>query len=238
MLPRTLEPEVMDSEEEATDYDAMDHGGVNAAFADDVAAARPDARTVLDVGTGTALIPVLLCRRLADARVLAIDLADSMLAVARENVARAGLEARVRLERRDAKNLALAGAAFDVVMSNSLVHHLPAPGAALAEMWRATSEAGGVLFVRDLVRPASEEAVRDLVARHSPPAPPAHEVEKHAQWDRQTATFAASLRAALTIDEVRALVAPLGVEPSCVGLTSDRHWTLVARRTSRGGAAP
>ena len=34
MLPRVLEPEVMDSPEEALDYDEMDHGEVNRQFVD------------------------------------------------------------------------------------------------------------------------------------------------------------------------------------------------------------
>ena len=39
MLPRTLEPEVMDTAEEAADYDAMDHSEVNRVFVDDLLAA-------------------------------------------------------------------------------------------------------------------------------------------------------------------------------------------------------
>ena len=35
MLPRTLEPEVMDSPEEARDYDSMDHAAVNDVFVAD-----------------------------------------------------------------------------------------------------------------------------------------------------------------------------------------------------------
>ena len=38
MLPRVLEPEVMDSPDEARDYDAMDHGQVNRAFVNDLLA--------------------------------------------------------------------------------------------------------------------------------------------------------------------------------------------------------
>ena len=34
-LPRTTEPEVMDSAQEAEDYDAMDHTDVNHRFVDD-----------------------------------------------------------------------------------------------------------------------------------------------------------------------------------------------------------
>jgi hypothetical protein len=35
MLPRVLEPEVMDTPEEARDYDAMDHSAVNRVFVAD-----------------------------------------------------------------------------------------------------------------------------------------------------------------------------------------------------------
>src|SRR5689334_84912 len=99
MLPRTLEPEVMDSPEEARDYDAMDHAAVNRVFVEDFLAAWDGRGPVLDVGTGTAQIPIEFCRRDPRAEVVAIDLAEEMLRVGRENVRRAGLESRVRLER-------------------------------------------------------------------------------------------------------------------------------------------
>ena len=38
--------------------------------------------------------------------------------------------------------------------------------------------------------------------------------------------FRASLRAALTVADIVAVVAPLGVPASAVRMTSDRHWTL------------
>jgi hypothetical protein len=43
---------------------------------------------------------------------------------------------------------------------------------------------------------------------------------------RQRALFEASLLAALTADEVRGMVAPLGIPGDAVRSTSDRHWTL------------
>src|SRR5437870_1621127 len=106
MLPRVLEPEVMDSAKEARDYDAMDHAQVNRIFvADFLAFFATSDDFILDLGTGTAQIPLELCRRHPTARVLAIDLAEHMLKVARENVHRAGLDDRVRLEHLDAKRL-------------------------------------------------------------------------------------------------------------------------------------
>ncbi|HEY8087807.1 MAG TPA: class I SAM-dependent methyltransferase [Polyangiaceae bacterium] len=229
-LPRVLEPEVMDTEEEARDYDAMDHGEVNARFCEDLLAAlapaRRDAaapRRALDVGTGTALIPIELCRRDPGVEVDAIDLADHMLALAARNVTRARLEARIRVAKMDAKASPWAEGTFDVVMSNSIVHHIPEPGTMLAEAWRLVRRAG-TLFVRDLERPSSEARVTELVAKHAPvPDAPA---EVRAMHERQRGLFEASLRAALTADEVRAAVEPLGITGDAVRTTSDRHWTL------------
>src|SRR5262245_1494654 len=101
MLPRVLEPEVMDSPEEARDYDAMDHSAVNRVFAVDFLAVWDGKGAVLDVGTGTGQIPIELCRQSATAQVVGVDLAEHMLAVGHDNVRRAGLEGRIRLERCD-----------------------------------------------------------------------------------------------------------------------------------------
>ena len=78
-LVRVLEPEVMDTPEEAHEDDAMDHASVNAAFCDDLLALSPDLSRTLDVGTETALISIEVCRRSAPARVVAVDLAASRL---------------------------------------------------------------------------------------------------------------------------------------------------------------
>ncbi len=216
MLPRTLEPEVMDSPEEAREYDAMDHREVNARFVDDFLLVWGGAGPVLDVGTGTALIPIELCRRVPDVRVVGVDLAASMLELGRQNVSRAGLSDRIELRQTDAKAPPFADGAFAVVMSNSIVHHIPEPGDVLAQMVRVCRP-GGVLFVRDLLRPADEATLNRLVDTYAAGAN-----------DRQRQLFADSLHAALSLPEVRDLMATLGLDPAHVRPTSDRHWTLSA----------
>jgi ubiquinone/menaquinone biosynthesis C-methylase UbiE len=234
MFARVLEPEVMDTAEEARDYDAMDHGAVNARFCEDFLwfanrGGQPGphlgARTprIVDFGTGTALIPIELCKRAAGFVVVAIDLAQHMLDLGRENVARAGLAERILLERVDAKGTPYDDGAFGATISNSIIHHIPEPSRCLAEMWRVTAK-GGLLFVRDLHRPDGETEVDRLVALYGgePPEEPA----KVASYENQRALFRASLCAALTVAEVAAMVGPLGVPASAVKMTSDRHWTL------------
>jgi len=212
-LPRVLETEVMDTREEACDYDAMDHGAVNQVFVADFVSIWDGHNPILDVGTGTAQIPIELCRKAAAAQVVAIDMARAMLHVGQDNVRRAGLEGRLRLELGDAKSLSYADQTYGAVISNSIVHHIPEPERVLAEMLRVLG-LGGTLFIRDLLRPGDEATLQHLVSTHAGDANP-----------HQRQMFADSLHAALTLAEVRQMVANLGCPPPSVQQTSDRHWT-------------
>jgi ubiquinone/menaquinone biosynthesis C-methylase UbiE len=218
MLPRVLEPEVMHSAEEAADYDAMDHAEVNRVFVADFLGFCSGRGSVLDVGTGTAQIPIALCRQAAQLQVVGIDLAEHMLRVGRENVRRASLASNVRLERVDAKHMPFRDGQFAAVISNSIVHHIPQPGDVLAEMVRVTAP-GGALFVRDLMRPMDESTLLRLVDTYAAGAN-----------DHQRRMFRESLLAALTLAEIRTLAAGLGFDPETVRQTSDRHWTWQAVR--------
>lgn len=221
-LQRVLEPEVMDTFEETLAYDAMNHDEVNRQFVSDLIEAGFVTGDVLDLGTGTALIPIELCKQMVDVRVMAIDLSDNMLNMARNNIEMDGTTERIQLDRVDAKSMPYADESFDCVMSNSIVHHLPEPLAALSESVRIVRD-GGLLFFRDLVRPREDTTVRELVDTY------AADESAHARQ-----MFADSLRAALTMDEVQCMVTELGFAPESVRLTSDRHWTWVGRKANDG----
>lgn len=217
MLARVLEPEVMDTPNEAHEYDAMDHSAVNRAFSADFFAHCPSPPgMVLDVGTGTALIPVEMARVHPTVRVHAIDLADEMLKLAAVRVATAGVADRVTLERMNGRQMPFPDDHFAAVVSNSIIHHIPQPFHCLAEMARVCA-AGGTLFVRDLLRPPTEPQLEALVQTYAGTATP-----------RQRQLFADSLRAALTLVEVQSLVVQLGFPPETVIQTTDRHWTWAA----------
>ena len=218
MLPRILEPEVMDTAEEAHDYDAMDHSAVNRVFVAEFLAVWDGRGPVLDVGTGTALIPIELCKTHASAMVVAIDLAEQMLAVARDNVSEAGFADRIRLEKANGRALAFADGAFPAVMSNSIVHHIPEPIQTIQEMVRVCGK-GGTIFVRDLMRPSNRATLDHLVQTY------AGDANAH-----QKKMFAESLHAALTLDEIRDLVKRCGFDPAAVRATTDRHWTWSTKK--------
>ena len=235
-LTRVLEPEVMDSPAEALDYDTMDHAEVNRAFVRDLLAAAgellrehgtrlaADEDTppldVLDLGTGTAQIPIELCRQTDAVRIMACDLSVSMLDVAIMNIDVASLRGRITLNHIDAKELPFRSQQFAIVMSNSIVHHVPEPAAVLREAVRVLAPKG-LIFFRDLLRPDTLTTVQHLVNTYASGCN-----------EQQRAMFDASLRAALSLDEIRDLVRALNFPPETVQATSDRHWTWAAKHSS------
>jgi ubiquinone/menaquinone biosynthesis C-methylase UbiE len=234
----------MDSPAEARNYDAMDHGEVNRRFVDDLltaldqteigvpakslAASRRESGgllKILDLGTGTAQIPILLCRLTPSVHVTAIDAAVHMLELARQNIAAAHLSDRIVLSQCDAKRLPFSDGLFDCVMSNSIVHHLPDPSICLRQAVRVACP-GGLLFFRDLLHPADENQLAVLVNLYAPPA------GKSPAADHGRAMFSDSLRAALTLEEVHLLVGQLGFSSASAQATSDRHWTWTATKSA------
>lgn len=235
MLSRTLEPELMDTFQEASEYDAMDHSEVNRLFVADFWTAwlrwgggeglrnpglLPLSASVLefaDLGTGTAQIPIELCKRHQGFVVWGLDDAAHMLNFATSNIEIAGLTHRIRVDKADAKQLPFSPGRFAAIISNSIVHHIPEPLCVLKEACRVIKP-GGVLFFRDLARPRDETELARLVRDYAGGAS-----------EFQQKMFSDSLRAALSLEEVRELIGKLGFPASTATLTSDRHWTWSAK---------
>jgi ubiquinone/menaquinone biosynthesis C-methylase UbiE len=219
-MDRTLEPEVMDTWTEATAYDAMDFESVNTGFGVDAIALDPDAIKVLDVGTGTARIPILMCQQRPQYLITGIDLAKSMLIIGQRNVEQAGLTQRIRLERVDSKRMPYPDLEFDMVVSNSLVHHLPDPLSFFGEIKRLVKP-NGAMLIRDLIRPENDRIVNELVAKIG------KEYDPHQQQ-----LFSDSLKAALTLAEVRDLIDRVGLPQIKLSQSSDLHWTIERKKIS------
>lgn len=204
----------MDTDEDVHEYVTFNHSEVNELFVDQVAAFAPREGRLLDIGAGPADIAILVAHRLPQLQIVAIDLSRRMLNCARENVARHGVGDRVQLRLADAKCTGFEADSFDMVICNSMIHHIPEPRAFFAEVRRiARPEAG--LFLKDLHRPATEREHDELVEQYASDCTP-----------YQRKAFADSLRAGLTVEEVTALCRDVGLEGARVRRCSDRHWSL------------
>jgi len=199
---RILEPEVMDEEEEVGAYldgvatahlDRLNATFVASALDKLPARTRAPLSLVLDVGTGTGDIPVKLAMASSALQIRGVDRSAAMLDKARALAASKGLARRVRFRRADGRRIPFPDRTFDLVVSNSLLHHLPDPTPVLDDIARVLKPRGSV-FIRDLRRPR-----RDVIGRH---------IEEHGRFYRGTMhrLFADSVRAAFTESELRRVV--------------------------------
>ncbi len=213
-MERIPEPELMDEPAQALAYARADFDGPNTTFVEELHARfadLPDRARALDLGCGPADIVARLARRHPAWRFDAVDGAREMLRHAETVVRDAGVDDRVRLVHGRVQELDLGADGYDVVLSNSLLHHLGDP----MHLWRAVRRAarpGAVVQVMDLSRPADEAEVRRLVDLHGAPEP-----------DVLRRDFTASLHAAYRPDEVRSQLAQAGIEGVRVEQVTDRH---------------
>ncbi len=208
--------------EQARAYAAADfsepHDAFVALFAERFAGAMPASRfCAIELGCGAGDVCVRFARAYPGALVHGIDGAEAMLACGRDAVRAAGLVDRVELVHCSLPDGAPPRDRYDVVFSNSLLHHLSDP-AVLWQSVRRFATPGAPVLIMDLMRPSSRaEAARMVQAYAAGEAP-------LLQRD-----FFASLCAAYREDEVRAQLVTAGLSAFRVEATSDRHLVVWGR---------
>jgi ubiquinone/menaquinone biosynthesis C-methylase UbiE len=211
MMERVLEPELMDDEQQSIAYAKADFSTSNQLFVDGLIRDFPQPlATAVDIGCGPGDVIVRLARALPDLRVTAIDGSAPMIALARDAVITAGLGDRITLLQGYVPGVALNAHSFDAVLSKDLLHHVPDPSLLWREIARL-AKPGAVVYVMDLVRPATREEAGRIVNRVAASEDPILRED-----------FFNSLCAAFTVDELRQQVADAGLRLD-VRPISDRH---------------
>ena len=156
-MPRVLEPEVMESTEEANAYDELDRlwGDVLfQGFAESALRMGVTEGRVLDVGCGPGRISVRLAKLNPRFKIDGIDLSKNMLRLAVQTAAREGVARNTNFTLGDAKQIPFPDKTFDLVMCHNFLHQLPEPLTAVKEIKRVVKENGAIL-IRDVRRLSS-----------------------------------------------------------------------------------
>ncbi len=166
-LERVPEPEVMDAASEVEAYASAAAQAylekIDRTFVDHVSRlfAPKDPRLVrgvaVDLGCGPGQIPIIMAERWPGLRITGVDAAPAMIEQARKDAGRAGVAISfqvLRLGPHGESRLPFDDASFDLVTSNSVLHHLADPVAFFDEIARVAKPEGAVL-IRDIRRPSA-----------------------------------------------------------------------------------
>jgi arsenite methyltransferase len=176
--------------------------------------------TVLDLGSGGGIDVLLSARRVApNGKAYGLDMTDEMLALARENQRKAGVE-NVEFLKGEIENIPLPENSVDVVISNCVINLSADKDRVLREAFR-------------VLRPGGRFSVSDLVVRGSVPADIRRSVE----------LWVGCVAGAMEEKEYRAKLSAAGfeqieIEPTRVYSVEDARQFLVAEGINVDAVAP
>lgn len=175
---------------------------------------------VLDLGSGGGIDVLLSARRVGpDGKAYGLDMTDEMLALARENQRKAGLE-NVEFLKGEIEDVPLPDRAIDVIVSNCVINLSTDKDQALREAFR-------------VLKPGGRLAISDVVVRGEMPA----ELRKNMEL------WAGCVAGALSESQYRAKLAAAGfqsveIEPTRVYTAADARQFLSAEGIDAEAIAP
>jgi cyclopropane fatty-acyl-phospholipid synthase-like methyltransferase len=216
-MQRIPEPDLMNGLEQAYAYAHADFAEPHNYCIELLCQSLPDlAQTgmALDLGCGPGDIAIRFAQTFIGWSVDGLDGSPAMLHYGHEAVQKAGLDRRITLSKAYLPEGNAPRDRYDLIFSNSLLHHLADPRV----LWQSIhrwARPKAAIFIMDLMRPDSPETAAQLVDQYA-----ANEPEILRQ------DFYNSLLAAYRMDEVLAQLQQAQLEHLAVRPVSDRHFII------------
>jgi ubiquinone/menaquinone biosynthesis C-methylase UbiE len=216
-MQRIPEPELMTGSEQSRAYAKADFAEPHdrcIALLKESLPHLPAQGHALDLGCGPADITIRFARAFPSWSVDGLDGAPAMLKYGQLALQQLQLQGRVRLLEAYLPDGDAPCDRYDLIFSNSLLHHLADP----MVLWRSIqrwSTAGTQVFVMDLMRPDTPETATQLVTQYAANEP---EILRH--------DFYHSLLAAYRITEVQQQLSGANLGYFSVKSVSDRHFIV------------
>jgi len=219
-MKRIVEPELMDTAEQAQAYAAADFESAHAMYPRLFAKKfprRPKQALALDLGCGPCDVVIRFAKANPAYTFHAVDGSTAMLRQAKKFVAKHALSRRIKLVEGFIPGAPIPARSYDVILSSSFLHHLHDPQV-LWQTVRERTKPGTIVFVCDLRRPATKAKAREFV-------------RKYAGSDAEVlkVDFYNSLLAAFTRVEIRKQLKQAGLSGLKVETISNRHLLVYGR---------
>ena len=172
---------------------------------------------VLDLACGPADICVRFARAYPHCLIHGVDGSEAMLRLGQIRLLEEQLEQRVQLFRSHLPTPELPRDQYDVIISNSLLHHLSDPQI----LWNSVQQFGrssAPVFIMDLIRPPSTTDARRLVHTYA-----------SGESEVLQRDFYRSLLSAYQTDEVECQLEAAGLKHLFMTMVSNRHWAVHGR---------
>ncbi|BDA80527.1 SAM-dependent methyltransferase [Leptospira kobayashii] len=220
---RIPEPELMEGKEQVLAYSeadfALPHSMIIQALKNQLNPRfHPD--LILDLGAGSGDMTYRLFETFPTSKIYAVDGSEEMLTSNRNYFQKKNSNANIVWENYKIQDW-IPESGFDLIFSNSLLHHLTDPYDFWAAIQRSTYEES-FIFIADLLRPDSFEEVDHLT-------------QKYAKEEKQILKedFYNSLCAAYTLEELQTMLSKLRLNGKLhLEVISDRHWICYSRLSS------
>ena len=212
MIHRILEPELMEDLEQVFAYARADFEKPHNDFIQRLKTFVNEptfSGKALDLGSGAGDISRRFAQEYPLGKIDAVDGSKPMIEYAINTIS-IDLQARMHFIHGKLPDVDLPKSGYDIIFSNSLLHHLPDPQI----LWQAVkkySKSGTRIIIMDLLRPGTKKMAESLVDMYASTEP------KILQQD-----FYNSLLAAFTLTEINSQIAQAGLSLTAEQI-SDRH---------------
>lgn len=214
-MQRTIEPELMNEEDQSHAYAQADFAEPNINFMNlfQETFSQKFKGHVLDIGCGNADITLRFAQTYPECLIDGIDGSASMLSFGHKSLNEQPLnvQKRVRLITGVIPNIKLPQQHYDVIISNSVLHHLHNPSV-LWDFIKSYGVEGTRVFIGDLFRPSSPQRAMEIVDLYAKNEP-----------DILKRDFYNSLLAAFEISEIQEQLRLANIDKFSVKQISDRH---------------
>lgn len=211
-MDRVLEPELMEDIDQVVAYAQADFEQPDKQFIENLLIFTNDSAfrgKALDLGCGPGNISRRFAKTFPMATIYAVDGSQAMLDYAVDSI-QPDMQSRLNFIHGKIPEVVLPESGYDLIFSNSLLHHLPDPQV-LWQTVKRSSYPKTKIIVMDLLRPETIEIATMLVETYAATEP---EILKR--------DFYYSLLAAFTIEEINAQLSEAGLNLT-VQQISDRH---------------